>query len=99
MARYVLSQTAKEDLIRIHHFGVAKFGMAQADKYFFSLFDAFERIAANPFAFEKVESIKPGYHRCVAGADSIYFKISADQATIQIITNISRQDLNNALYK
>ena len=34
MARYRLSNEAKEDLIRIHHYGVAKFGMAQADKYF-----------------------------------------------------------------
>jgi len=28
MAKYRLSQGAKEDLIRIHHYGVQKFGMA-----------------------------------------------------------------------
>jgi toxin ParE1/3/4 len=99
MARYVLSQAAKEDLIRIHHYGVAKFGMLQADNYFFSLFDAFDRIAANPFAFEKVDFIKHNYRRCVAGADSIYFKLSPDQTTVEIITIIGRQDLHNALDK
>jgi hypothetical protein len=34
MANYKLSNIAKEDLIRIHHFGVEKFGMNQDDKYF-----------------------------------------------------------------
>jgi toxin ParE1/3/4 len=34
MAKYKLNIVAKEDLIRIHHYGVEKFGMLQADKYF-----------------------------------------------------------------
>jgi toxin ParE1/3/4 len=38
MARYKLSNAAKEDLIRIHHYSVKKFGMVQADKYFDSFF-------------------------------------------------------------
>ena len=33
MDKYRLSNSAKEDLIRIHHFGIKKFGEAQADKY------------------------------------------------------------------
>ena len=41
MIKYKLSNLAKEDLIRIHHYGVQKFGMAQADKYFESFFDYF----------------------------------------------------------
>lgn len=32
MSKYKLSNTAKEDLIRIHHYGVKKFGVKQADK-------------------------------------------------------------------
>ncbi|MEX2511998.1 MAG: type II toxin-antitoxin system RelE/ParE family toxin [Cyclobacteriaceae bacterium] len=36
MANYRLSNEAKADLIRIHHYGVWKFGMAQADKNFHS---------------------------------------------------------------
>ena len=52
MANYKLSNAAKEDLIRIHHFGVEKFGIRQADKYFNSFFDYFEMISNNPFSFE-----------------------------------------------
>ena len=39
MAKYGLSNEAKEDLIRIHRYGVEKFGMDQADKYFDTFFE------------------------------------------------------------
>ena len=63
MVEYRLSNAAKEDLIRIYHFGVEKFGIIQADKYFDSLFDYFEMIAQRPFSFESVDYIKEGYRR------------------------------------
>jgi toxin ParE1/3/4 len=49
MADYKLSNTAKEDLIRIHHFGEQRFGEQQAEKYLDSLFKHFEIIAQRPF--------------------------------------------------
>lgn len=93
MADYKLSQAAKEDLIRIHHYGVQKFGMEQADKYFESFFDYFEIIALNPFSFESVDFIKSGYRRCVCGSDSIYYKING--GIVEIMAIIGRQDLKN----
>ncbi len=93
MANYKLSNVAKEDLIRIHHYGVDKFGMAQADKYFDSLFEYFDIIAQRPFSFESVNFIKTGYRRCVFGSDSIYFKVNNN--IIEIMAIIGRQDLNN----
>lgn len=95
MANYKLSKAAKEDLIRIHHFGVEHFGMAQADKYFDSFFDYFEIIAQQPFAFESVDYIKKGYRRCACGVDSIFYRINND--TVEIMAIIGRQDLNNIL--
>ncbi len=92
MSKYKLSNTAKEDLIRIHHYGVKKFGVKQADKYFNSFFDNFEIIAERPLSFEAVDFIKPGYRRCVCGVDSIYFK--NDGKTVEIMAIIGRQDLN-----
>jgi toxin ParE1/3/4 len=74
MAEYRLSNTAKEDLIRIHHYGIHKFGQLQADKYFNTFFEYFEIIAEHPFAFESVDYIKPGYRRCVCGVDSIFYR-------------------------
>ena len=45
MANYKLSNVAKEDLIRIHQYGVQQFGLNQADKYFDDFFVYFDLIA------------------------------------------------------
>ena len=95
MTKYKLSNVAKEDLIRIHHYGVERFGMVQADKYFDSFFKYFDIIAQRPFSFESVDIIKIGYRRCVCGSDSIYYKASND--IVEIMAIIGRQDLNNIL--
>ena len=95
MAKYKLSNTAKEDLIKIHHFGVKKFGMTQADKYFESFFDYFEIIAERPFSFESVDFIKTDYRPCPCGLDNMYYRVNND--IVEIISIIGRQDLKNIL--
>lgn len=95
MDKYRLSNIAKEDLIRIHHYGVKQFGIYQADKYFEAFFDHFEKIAQRPYSFESVDFIKKGYRRCVCGSDSIYYKVNND--FVEIMTIIGSQDLNNIL--
>jgi len=95
MAKYRLSNEAKEDLIRIHHYGVNRFGMAQADKYFDSFFKYFDIIAQQPFSFESVDYIKKGYRRCAIGSDSIYYKVNND--IVEIMAIVGRQDLKNIL--
>ncbi|MEP2237876.1 MAG: type II toxin-antitoxin system RelE/ParE family toxin [Maribacter sp.] len=95
MAKYRLSNSAKEDLIRIHHYGVKKFGMSQADKYFDSFFKYFDIIAQRPYSFESVDFIKNGYRRCVCGSDSIYYRINDNIAEIMAI--VGKQDLKNIL--
>jgi len=95
MAKYKLSNEAKKDLIRIHQYGVSKFGVAQADKYFETFFEYFEIISERPYSFESVEYIKKGYRRCPCGTDSIYYRINDD--IVEIMTIIGRQDLNNII--
>ena len=95
MTNYRLSNEAKADLIRIHQFGVEKFGMSQADKYYNSFFDYFEIIAQRPFSFESVDYIRKGYRRCVCGVDSIYYRI--ENEVIEIMAIIGRQDIDNIL--
>ena len=92
MTQYRLSNAAKEDLIRIHQYGIKKFGLTQADKYFYSFFDCFDNISQRPFTFESVDHIKLGYRRCVCGSDSIYFKVNTD--FIDIMAIVGKQDLN-----
>jgi toxin ParE1/3/4 len=96
MYKYRLSNSAKEDLIRIHHYGVETFGMSQADKYFNSLFECFEIIFQQPFSFESVDYLKTGYRRCVCGSGSIFYKIGID-GVVEIMAIVGRQDLNNVL--
>ena len=95
MAKYKLSNVAKDDLIRIHRYGTKRFGIIQADKYFESFFEYFDIIARNPYSFESVDFIKDGYRRCVCGSDSIFYRISED--TVEIMAIVGRQDLNNIL--
>ena len=95
MAKYRISNEAKEDLIRIHQYGVKKFGMVQADKYIESFFVYFDIIAQRPFSFESVDFIKKGYRRCVCGSDSIYYRINDE--IIEIMAIIGRQDLKNII--
>lgn len=95
MAQYKLSEEAKNDLIRIHHYGVEKFGQTQADKYFESFFEYFDLIARQPFSFESVDYIKKGYRRCVCGIDSIYYKINGNM--VEIMAIVGRQDLSEKL--
>jgi len=54
-------------LIRIHQYGVKKFGIRQADKYFNSFFEYFEIISMRPISVEAVDFIRPDYRRCVCG--------------------------------
>jgi toxin ParE1/3/4 len=93
MAEYRLSNSAKDDLIRIHHFGIEKFGILQADKYFDSFFDYFENIAQRPFSFESVDYIRKGYRRCPCGSDTIYFRI--DNNMVEIMAIVGMQDLKS----
>ena len=95
MNKYKLSNEAKNDLVRIHHYGIKKFGMTQADKYFDSFFEYFDIIAKKPYSFESVEYIKEGYRRCVCGSDSIYYKINNN--VVDIMAIVGRQDLKNIL--
>lgn len=95
MAKYKLTNEAKNDLIRIHHYGVEKFGLTQADKYFLSFFDYFDMIAERPFSFESVDYVKNGYRRCVCGVDSIYYKINEN--IVEIMAIVGRQELNEKL--
>lgn len=87
MAKYRLSNVAKEDLIRIHQYGV--------EKYYNSFFAYFDIIAQRPFSFESIEYIRNGYRRCASGADNIYFRIK--NGTVEIMAIVGRQDLTKIL--
>lgn len=95
MANYKISKDAEADLIRIHHYGMRKFGVKQADKYFNEFINCFERIAKQPYAFESVDHIKIAYRRFPCGSDNIYYRINDE--SVEIMAIIGRQDLSSML--
>ena len=90
MFNYKLSFEAEDDILRIFEYGLGRFGLQQANKYYEMLFDCFNKIASNPFLFPVVSSYKNVERYCVCGVDTIYYNIKVD--TIEIITIIGRQD-------
>jgi len=98
VGKYRLSNEAKDDLIRIHHYGIQKFGVDQADKYFASFFKYFDIIAQRPYSFESIDYIKKGYRRCVCGSDTIYNRIS-NKGVVEIMGIVGKQDLDNIFYR
>lgn len=95
MIEYRLSNEAKEDLIRIHQYGIEKSGMDQADKYFNTFFKYFDIIAQQPFSFESIDYIRKGYRRCACGSDSIYYRIN--NGIVEIMVIVGRQDVMKIL--
>jgi toxin ParE1/3/4 len=93
MDNYKVNVEAKEDLRRIYNYGVLKFGIKQADKYFNTFFEHFEKIAQNPLSFQSVDFIRKGYRRCPCGSDSIYYKI--ENGVIEIMAIIGSQDFDS----
>ena len=93
MPNYKINLEAKEGLKRIYIYGVLKFGVVQADKYYDSFFEQFEKIAQNPLSFQSVDFIRKGYRRCPCGSDSIYYKI--ENGIIEIMAIIGKQEFNS----
>lgn len=77
-------------MLRIYEYGVAKFGLNQADKYYNMFQDCFEKISSNPHLFPEANHFRKGYSYCVCGADTIYYKINGNE--IEIMAIIGRQD-------
>lgn len=93
MYTYLISLNAKEDLRRIYVYGYELFGEEKADEYYHGFFSTFERIASNPFVYQSVDHIRPGYRRCPYGSDSIYYKINRN--TVEIMAILGGQDVDS----
>jgi len=90
MASYKLSENARDDLIRIHQYGVRQFGVERADQYFANFFEKFDLIAANPRLFAEANDIRECYRRCPCGSDTIYYRITNE--VVEIMAIIRQQD-------
>ena len=89
-----LAKRAEDDLIAIAQYGDEHFGVAQSNRYRNKLKQRFAVLAEQPRLYPAVEHIRPGYHRSVCGAHSIYYRVEADG--VEIIRILKHQDPGNA---
>lgn len=89
--KYILSQEAEQDIVRIYQFGFYKFGEAQADKYYDAIYNCFDRKAHNPGQFPLASHVRERYRYCVCGSETIYFRLRKDDIP-EIIRIIGMQD-------
>lgn len=92
MASYKLSKEAENYLIIIHQYGVINHGEVKADKYYFALFERFEKIAEQPYLYQSVDNIRQGYRHSICGVDAIYYRIEED--IVEIMNVIGKQDID-----
>lgn len=95
MAGYRLSNRAIADLDRLYEFGIQRFGLYQADRYFDGLVVRFQEIADNPQLAPAVEHILPGLRRCVYFSHSIYYLQGEDG--VRIVRILGSEDVGGAL--
>lgn len=92
---YKLSSNAKEDLKRIYTYGFLELGEFKADSYYHGFFETFDKISHNPYLYQSVDHIRPGYRRCPYFNDSIYYQIS--KKNVEIMAIIGGQNIDNWL--
>lgn len=90
MTCYRLAPAADKDLEGIWFFGLERFGMEQADNYYYALMCHFDVLAENPLSYPAVEHIRVGYRRSVCGVHSVFYKVAGDQ--VEIMRIIGQQD-------
>lgn len=66
---------ADQDLYVIWLFSVERFGEEQADRYYYELFEQFERIADSPLQYPPVDHIRESYRRSVYRSHAIYVSV------------------------
>ena len=90
MARYRLSNIAKEDLLAIARWGDEHHGVERSNQYRDTLKAHFALLAENSLLYPAVEHIRPGYRRSVCGVHSVYYRI--DGEIVEIMSVLRAQD-------
>lgn len=90
MAYYKITPEANDDLDRIWFFGLERFGVVQADKYYYALISHFADLAAAPDLYPGVDHIRQGYRRSVCGSHSVYYRVRMEY--VEIMRVIGKED-------
>ena len=97
MAKYRLSNIAKEDLISIACWSDEHHGIERSNQYRDDLKAHFMFLAENPLLYPAVDHIRFGYRRSVCGVHSVYYRI--DGGIVEIMSVLRAQDPDRHLPK
>ncbi|MBB5754457.1 type II toxin-antitoxin system RelE/ParE family toxin [Prosthecomicrobium pneumaticum] len=93
---YSLSRRAEEDLIEAYVYGVARFGVGQAERYIAGLTATFALIAAHPLIAREWPEFEPPVRLHFHAAHVIAYTIEDDGVTILRVLD-GRQDWERVL--
>lgn len=95
---YKLSVKAKNDLEEIWIYTFKNWSIEQADRYIHQLIDEINYVSKNPNIGKDFGSIRKGYRRVKVVSHLIFYKVSTNTNTIDIIRILHQQmDIENRL--
>jgi|TARA_B110000240_G_C13193617_1_gene323109 toxin ParE1/3/4 len=89
MADYKLSSKAEFDLTVMYEFGISKFGLLQAQKYFFEMHDTFELLSTNRDLGRDSSQYINELKRFTFKSHTLFYMISTD--TVFIVRVLSQK--------
>jgi toxin ParE1/3/4 len=89
MADYNLSSKAEFDLTVMYEFGISKFGLLQAQKYFFEMHDTFELLSTNRDLGRDASQYINELKRVTFKSHTLFYMISTD--TVFIVRVLSQK--------
>lgn len=90
-----ISSIADKELEEIYIDGFKRWGEEQADIYYDNLLTHFDLLCQNPYIFQAIDYIRPGYRRSVCGKHSIYYRIVKDN--VEIMAILKHEDVKKRL--
>ena len=84
MQPYLLTTTARKDLIDIGRCTSERWGKRQRDKYLKQLDDAFKLLARQPEIGRDADDIRPGYKKFSQGSHIIFYRAGTESEIVVI---------------
>jgi len=95
--RFLLTNTAKNDLAGIAEFTQQRWRIEQRDKYLAQLDDMFHQLADNPELDKTCDYIRPGYRKFPVASHVIYYRTCSDQIEVIRVLH-KRMDVSESVF-
>ncbi len=93
MHLYLLTASARKDVVDLGRFTTEKWGKRQRDTYLRQLDDAFKLLAHQPDIGRDADDIKPGYKKFSQGSHIIFYRAGTESRIVVIRILHNNMDL------